>query len=274
MYIYINTYKLACVQYRYQHQYRPSIKATRPFPPVSLPPRPRPPLAPRLSRARALPPAMVYAPKTYQTLMCSSILLSAATISLILSFTSPRHPDNATIILFAYALAPSLALIHHTISSLCSHPDLPSSQTRHSTATSKQIGSTANLLCLALLAVFVLSSGFAVLIQSMVDFTTLDIMAQSVTIAEGPRSKSVAAATGLNDSLASNALVLQALLQIFQGIVLGWMFGVAAQEARIVIAIERGLDPFEVMAHIDADQDDGDSYSTLSYDGAEEDEDK
>ena len=218
---------------------------------------------------------MVCALKLYQTLMGSSILLSAGTISLIFTFTSPhwQRTDNATIVLYAYALAPSLALVHHLISSLCSHPELLSSQTRLSTsisavATRKQISSTTNLLCLALLAIFGLSSGFAVLVQSLVEFATSDRIAQAAAIAEG--SKPVAAATGLRDSLTTNASVLQALLQITQGIIIGWMFGVAAQETRAVAAIERGLHP--IMFQFEIEQ--GDSHSILSCDEPDEDEDK
>jgi len=221
---------------------------------------------------------MLNAVKLYQMLMGSSILLSAGTLSLILSSTSShwRQTGNATIVGYAYALPPSLALVHHIISSLCSQPDLPSPQTRLSAAlsvgaTRKHISSTTNLLCLALLAIFVLSSGFAVLVQSVVEFAALDHVARSAaTIAEG--SGSVAAATGLKDSLAGSTLVLQALLQITQGIVLGWIFGVAAQEARVVTAIERGLHPIGIMVQVDVEH--GDSQPTLSYDEADEDEDK
>jgi hypothetical protein len=217
---------------------------------------------------------MVHAAKVYYMLMAPSILLSVATISLILFVTSPRYTENATMILYAYILAPSFALIHHIITSLCSHPDLPPPPTPQSTTVSvaapnKQISSTTNLLCLALLAVFLLASGFAVLVQSMVDVTTLDRIAQSATATVTEGSKSVAA-TGLKNALASNALVLQALFQIVQGIILGWMFGVAAQQAHIVIAIERGLDPLEIMVHIDVEQ--GDPHGRLSYDETEEEE--
>lgn len=125
---------------------------------------------------------MVCAVKLYQMLMGSSTLLSAGTISLIFSFTSLhwQHTENTVIVLYAYALAPSLVLVHHIISFLCSPPQSQSSQTRLSVfisavATRKQISSTTNLLCLALLAIFGLSSGFAVLIQLVVEFATLDI---------------------------------------------------------------------------------------------------
>lgn len=80
-------------------------------------------------------------------------------------------------------------------------------------------------------------------------------------------STSVAAA---KDSLTSNAPVLQALLQITQGIILGWMFGVAAQEARVVAAIERGLLPIMVRFDVELD----DSHPIISYDESDEDEDK
>ena len=175
-------------------------------------------------------------------------------------------------VLYAYALAPSLALVHHIISSMCSHPELPSSfQTRLSisaVANRKQISSATNLSCLALLAIFGLSSGFAVLVQSVVEFAALDSIAQAAAIAEG--SQSVAAATGLKDSLASNTSGLQALLLITQGIIIGWMFGVAAQEVRVVAAIEHGLHP--IMVQVDVEQ--GDSHTALSYDESDEDEDK
>lgn len=219
---------------------------------------------------------MVYAVNLYQTLLGSSMLLSAGTISLLILSSTPPLLDP-TIVLYVYALAPSLALTHHVISSLCSSPHIPSSQTRLLTTpsvagTRKHISSTTNLLCLALLAIFVLSSGFVVLVQSVIEFAALDRIAKSATFAEASTSVSVAATTGLKDSLASNALVLQALLQITQGIVLGWMFGVAAQDARIVTAIERGLDPDGIMVQFDVEQ--GDSCPTLSCDEADEDEDK
>ncbi len=210
----------------------------------------------------------------YKMLMGSSILLSATTISLILSFTPQRwqNTEKAAIIIYAYALAPSLALIHHILSSLFS-PHIPSSLTWQSTpssvaATRKQISSTTNLLCLAPLAIFVTSSGFAVLIQLVVELTPSNRIAQSATTAEG----SVAAATGFRDSLASNALVLQALLQITQGIVLGWMFAVAAQGPRLVTTLDCGFDHVGIIVHVDVEQ--GDSHSALPYDEADEDEDK
>jgi len=213
-------------------------------------------------------PTMVYPLKLYEMLMRSSILLAATTISLILSFTSQRwqNTENAAMILYAYALSPSLALIHHIMSSLC--------QTRQSTAfsagaTRKQISSTTNLVCLALLAILVISSGFAVLVQSVVDFTPFIRVTQSATATNADR---VTAATGFRDSLASNALVLQALLQIIQGVLLGWMFGVAAQEARLVDAIDCRFDNTGIIVHVDVEQ--GDPHLALSYDEADEDEDK
>lgn len=219
---------------------------------------------------------MVSALTIYKMLMGSSILLSATTISLTLSFTHPRWQitEKAAIIFYVYALAPSLALIHHILSSLFSPFDILSSKTRQSTTLSvattlKQISSTTNLLCLALLAIFVISSGFAALVQSVVELTPLNRIvqsaAQSTTISEG----SVTATIGFRDSLASNAWVLQALLQITQGIVLGWMFGVAAQGARLLTTVHYGFEHVGVMVHVDVER--GDPYSTLSHD---EDEDK
>ena len=219
---------------------------------------------------------MVYALTLYKMLMCSSILFSATAISLILSFT-PFPPlihwqntEKAAIVFYSYALAPSLALIHHILSSLIY---MPTSPTRQSTtlsvaATCKQISSTTNLLCLALLAIFVISSGFAILILVVVGLTPLNQIAQMATIAEG----SVAAATGFKDSLASNALVLQALLQITQGIVLGWMFGVAAQGAYPVTTLDCGFNHVGALFHVDEEQ--GGPHPALSYDEADEDEDK
>jgi hypothetical protein len=90
-------------------------------------------------------------------------------------------------------------------------------------------------------------------------------IAQSATISEG----SVAAATGFRDSLASNVLVLQALLQVVQGVILGWMFGVAAQEARLVTTIESRFEHIADIVHVDVEQG-----NHLSYDEADEDEDK
>ena len=213
----------------------------------------------------------------YKMLMGSSILLSATTISLILSFTPSRwqNTERAAIITYAYALAPSLALIHHILSSLFFPPHIPSILTWQSTTLSvaaarKQISSTTNLLCLALLAIFVTTSGFAVLIQLVVELNPFNRIAQSATTAEG----SVVAATGFKDSLARNALVLQALLQIAQGIVLGWMFGVAAQGPRLVTTLDRGFDHVGIIiVHTDMGQ--GGSRPTLPYDDeADEDEDK
>lgn len=216
---------------------------------------------------------MVYALTMYKMLMGSSILISATTISLTLSFAHPRwqNTEKAAIILYVYTLAPSLALIHHILSSLFSPFDI---QTRQSTtlsvaATLKQISSTTNLLCLALLAIFVISSGFTALVQSVVELTPLNRIvqstAQSTTISEG----SVAAAIGFRDSLASNAWVLQALLQITQGIVLGGMFGVAAQGARLLTTVHYGFEHLGIIVHLDMEQ--GEPHSALSHD---EDEDK
>jgi len=214
---------------------------------------------------------MVYALTLYKMLMGSSILLSATTISLILSFAPPRwqNPEKAVVVLYVYALAPSLALTHHVLSSLFFSPDILSFQTRQSTtfsvaATRKQISSTTNLSCLALLAILVTSSGFAVLVQSVVELTPLNPIAQSATIAGG-----FVAATGFKDPLASNALILQALLQITQGIVLGLMFAVAVQGARFITTLDYGLEHVEIIVHVDVEQ--GDPHLTLSYD---EDEDK
>lgn len=212
----------------------------------------------------------------YKMLMGSSILLSATAISLILSFTPPRwqNTENAATITYAYALAPSLALIHHILSSLFFPPHIPSFLSWQSTTLSvatarKQISSTTNLLCLALLAIFVTSSGFAVLIQLVVGLNPFFRIAQSATTAEG----SVVAATGFKDSLASNALVLQALLQTAQGIVLGWMFGVAAQGPRLVTTLDYGFDHAGIIiVHADVEQ--GDPRPTLPYDEADEGEDK
>ena len=209
-------------------------------------------------------------------LMGSSILLSATTISLILSFTPPhwQNTEKTAIIIYAYALAPSLALVHHIVSSLFFPPHILSSLTWQSTtltvaATRKQISSTTNLLCLALLAISVTSSGFAVLIQLVVELTPLNRIARSVSTAEG----SVVAATGFKDSLARNALVLHALLQITQGIVLGWMFGVAAQGPRPVTTLGCGSDHVGIII-VRADVEQGDSHPALPYDEANEDEDK
>lgn len=223
---------------------------------------------------------MAHALTLYKMLMGSSILLSATAISLILSFTpftpAPLHQQNtekAAIVFYAYALAPSLALIHHILSSLFSPTHILASPTRQSTilsvaATRKQISSTTNLLCLALLAIFIISSGFAVLILVVVGLTPWNRIVQSATIAEG----SVAAATGFKDSLASNALVLQALLQITQGIVLGWMFGVAAQNAHLITTLDCRCDHVGIIVHVDEEQ--GYPHSALSYDEAEADGDE
>ena len=218
---------------------------------------------------------MAYALTLYKMLMGSSILLSATAISLILSFTpfTPLHWQNTekdTIVIYSYALAPSLALIHHILSSLFSPTHIPADPTRQSTtlsvaATHKRISSTTNLLCLALLAIFVISSGFAVLILVVVELTPSNRI-ESATIAGG----SVTAATGFKDSLAGNALVLQALLQITQGIVLGWMFGVAAQAAHPVTTLDCGFDHAGIMVHVDEEQ--GGPHPVLSYDQADEDE--
>jgi hypothetical protein len=216
---------------------------------------------------------MVYALTLYKMLMGSSILLSATTISLILSFTLPRwqNTEKAAIVIYACALPSSLALVHHVLSSLFSLSDVLSFQTRQSTklsviATCKQISSTTNLLCLAFLAILVTSFGFVVLVQSVVELTPLDGIAQS--IAEG----SVAAATGFRDSLASNALILQALLQITQGIVLGWIFAIAAQAAHLATTLEYGFERVGIIVHVDVEQ--GDPHFTLSDDECDEDEDK